>query len=772
LEVVENPNQLRERLLADRSLKGSEWAKAYSLGVDRWARSSLSSSSPTALVALGSYGRQELCPWSDLDLILLHDRRIGGRELDRVADAVWYPIWDLGVGLDHSVKTYRDAISVANDDPRALLGQLDARPILGDAVLAQRLIVGIHEHFRKNLRRFGGLIEGQVRKRHAESGELADLLEPDLKSSRGGLRDLQIVRSFMGAVEVPGAPSEVELNELSDFLLMVRVELHRSAGRVTDRLGLQEADTIAEVLGYQSTDALMRDLSECARSVSSSLRECFRSIATLGRESKPRRVEIPGLFGPPLTVEIIHGRIRFPEVMELPTVDPLGVLRLARKASVEELGFERRFLEELAKRFEPPPTPWPAELLDEFVGLLGSGAGVVEVVQALDGVGVFQRYLPDWRFVRAKPQRNAFHRYSVDRHLLEAVIEASQLRRRVHRPDLLILAALFHDLGKGLGGDHSENGERIVEEIGPMMGLDSGDQETLRRLVRYHLLLVETALRRDTSDPVTLNSVAERVVDLSTLELLAALTEADLKATGTLAWTGWKATVVGDLVERVRRLLSDGALADPTIFLHGELLSELVSLGRKGAAVLVQDGCVYVAAPDRPGLLSLVAGALTLASISIASADIFGVDTVAIERLRVVSWVGGQPNVDRFKVELAKALSDEELVRQRISARARERRPPRRSAPLSDAPAPRVVIDPSASERATMIEVLAPDRHGLLYDLTSVIAELGFDIRHAKMATLGDDVIDTFYVTNATQRPLTPREQSELRVAVNAALGL
>lgn len=769
--MVRDPSSLRRSLLEDRSLRGTDWARAYSNGVDHWLTELSSPLPPVALLALGGYGRRELCPWSDLDLMLVHDRRVVGRALDEVAEAIWYPIWDLGVVLDHSVKTRRDALSVANDDPRALLGQLDARLIVGDAALAQGVIEGAHEHLRKHLRRLSAAIEASVVKRHAASGDLAYLLEPDLKDSQGGLRDLNIVRSFLSVMEVPNAASNLELNDANDFLLTVRVELHRQVDRATDRLGLEEADSISMALGFTTTDAFMRRVSEYGRLVSSSLRECLRRTKVRGGTSPRRHVELGGIAGTVLAAEVVDAMVRVPERSEVIEIDPLALMRLARRASIENLGFDRLSLEYLAAHLQMPPNPWPQALLAEFLGLLGSGAGLVEVVQALDGVGIFQWYIPDWGFVRSKPQRNAYHRYSVDRHLLETILEASRLRRRVHRPDILLLAALFHDLGKGLAGDHSENGVRIVRDLGPMMGLNFDDQSTLERLVLYHLLLIETALRRDISDPVTLASVAEKVVDLGTLELLVALTEADLKATGALAWTEWKAGLVHDLSEGVKRLLVDGELVDHSVPIDEALLCELVALGRSGAAISVRDGFVFVAAPDRPGLLAAVTGALTLASIAIASADILVLDEVAIERLRIVDWSGGEPNVERFKRELAGALVDEDALRKRILERGRQRRPVRRSAPLSEAPAPRVVVDPAASQRATVVEVLAPDRHGLLYDLTSAIARLGFDIRHAKVATLGDDVIDTFYLTNASRAPLGPDEQESLLTSLTTVVG-
>ncbi|MDF3150188.1 HD domain-containing protein, partial [Streptomyces sp. T21Q-yed] len=211
----------------------------------------------------------------------------------------------------------------------------------------------------------------------------------------------------------------------------------------------------------------------------------------------------------------------------------------------------------------PLPTPWPAEAREQLVTLLGSGRPTVEVWEALEAEGLITRFLPDWERVRCRPQRNAVHIWTVDRHLIETAVRASEFTRRVHRPDLLLVAALLHDIGKGWPGDHSVAGEIIVKDVAARIGFDRDDVAVLSTLVRHHLLLVETATRRDLEDPATVRSVAEAVGSQGTLELLHALTEADALATGPAAWSSWRGSLVADLVKRVAAVLAGDDLDEP-----------------------------------------------------------------------------------------------------------------------------------------------------------------------------------------------------------------
>lgn len=246
-----------------------------------------------------------------------------------------------------------------------------------------------------------------------------------------------------------------------------------------------------------------------------------------------------------------------------PERDPVLPLRAAAAAAQADLPISLHAVRRMAAAVRPLPTPWPAEARDQLVTLLGSGRATIEVWEALEAEGLITRLLPDWERVRCRPQRNAVHIWTVDRHLIETAVRASELTRRVGRPDLLLVAALLHDIGKGWPGDHSVAGEIIARDVAARIGFDRVDVAVLATLVRHHLLLVDTATRRDLEDPVTVRSVAEAVGSQGTLELLHALTEADALATGPAAWSSWRGSLVADLVKRVSAVLAGDAPEEP-----------------------------------------------------------------------------------------------------------------------------------------------------------------------------------------------------------------
>lgn len=716
-----------------------------------------------ALLGLGSYGQGEMSPHSDLDLMLVYER-VSLKSVQKAADAIWYPIWDSGIRLDHSVKTPKEALGVAATDARALLGLLDARVIVGDADLGARTIQGARAMARKLPKELAEDLRNRVLLRHRDSGELAYLVEPNLKESEGGMRDFHIVRALSELAREDSLPSEQELEEANNLFLLLRTELHRVLQRPSDRLGLEEQDIIAPATGFSSPEEMMKALSKAARSVSYALREVLRQTPgaslSLGSRRSVRGESLRGISGSVVETVVSAGSIRV-VVTDEQSVDVLQVLHLACIAALGRLQIDRSSLRVLSNQLRVPEEPWPEAVLLEFLRLLESGEGLIEVIDVLDAVGIFEQILPEWALVSSKPQRNAFHRYSVDRHLLEAVVGASRMRRRVHRPDLLVLAALLHDIGKGESGDHTDNGVRMVGVIGRRMGIVSSDIDTLVRLTRCHLLLPETAMKRDVADPATVERVAAEVGDARTLELLFALTEADSQATGVLAWSKWKETLIGELVTRTQAYLLGVEQPSSDLVLEDDVRDQLIMGGRAGCAVLVKDGILYVAAPDRPGLFSTVAGSLSLAGISIVSADVFSLAGVAIECFRVSGWQGGNPNYQRFKSELSKSLTDPSGLASRLEERSVSARPRRPTMAASQQLPARVVVDNFASQRATVVEVWAPNRRGLLFELTSTIANAGYDIVHAKVMTLGEDVIDSFYITG----PGGERISDEMSVA-------
>jgi [protein-PII] uridylyltransferase len=744
----------RAALLARSDLRGAALREALVTLYDGQLAALLGDPGPgVALVAVGGLGRREPAPSSDLDLVLLHDGRDGIAEL---ADAVWYPVWDSGVGLDHSVRTVDEAVAVARDDLKAALGLLDARHVAGDPDATAALVHATRAQWRRTASRRLPELHDAVEERARVHGEVAFLLEPDLKEARGGLRDVHAMQAL--AVAQVADPPGRAVREAYALLLDVRGELHRRAAgsgrRTLDRLLLQEQDAVAVALGHADADALMGAVSHAGRTIA------YASDTTWRRRANwppPRRLlgrrRARGPERSPLADDVVAQGGEVVLALDAdPAADPVLVLRVAAAAARAGLPVSPSTLARLAEQSPPLPVPWPRAALDTLVALLAAGAGAVAVFEHLDQAGLLTRLLPEWERVRSKPQRNSYHRFTVDRHLVETAANAALLTRRVARPDLLLLGALLHDIGKGRPGDHTQAGVQVVGDLGRQLGLPAADVAVLVTLVRHHLLLPDVATRRDLAEPATARAVAAAVGSVEVLELLHALTEADAKATGPAAWSGWKSQLVADLVRRTAALLS-GAPSPPP----ASLSPSQEALVTSGVFALQADGDeVTVVAPDRPGLLSLAAGVVALHRLDVLSAAAFtresrARESTAVAVLRVAPRFGALPDWTLVRQDLRRVLDGSLELPARLAARedVYARRTPVPSAP------PTVHLVDDASATATVVEVRARDALGVLHRITAALGACGLDLRSAHVSTLGADVVDAFYVVGPDGGRLT-----------------
>ncbi|MFH8398496.1 [protein-PII] uridylyltransferase [Streptomyces anulatus] len=755
-----------------------------------------------ALVAVGGYGRGELSPRSDLDLLLLHDGSADAAALAALADSVWYPVWDLGLALDHSVRTPGEARRTAGEDLKVQLGLLDARPVAGDLGLVASLRTAILADWRNQAPKRLPALHELCQERAERMGELQFLLEPDLKEARGGLRDATALRA-VAASWVADAPRE-GLAEARRTLLDTRDALHLTTGRATDRLALQEQDQVAQALGLLDADALLRKVYEAARTVSYATDVTWREVNRVlrARSVRPKlRAMLSGGLGSkaapertPLADGVVDadGEVVLARAAR-PERDPVLPLRAAAAAAEAGLPLSRHLVRHLAATAQPLPVPWPPEARDELVTLLGAGEATVGVWEALEAEGIITRLLPDWERVHCRPQRNAVHTWTVDRHLVETAVRAASLTRRVHRPDLLLVAALLHDIGKGWPGDHSVAGEVIARDMATRIGFDKHDVGVIATLVRHHLLLVETATRRDLDDPATVRSVAEAVSSASTLELLHALTEADALATGPAAWSSWRASLVTDLVKRVAAVLAGESPEEPEEAApsaeHERLAIEALRTGEPVLALHtrpeepVGDGEVepvgvelLIALPDRPGVLPAAAGVLALHRLTVRAADLRAVELpnelgeradLLLLSWRVAAEYGSLPQAARLRADLVRALDGSLDIRARLAER--EAAYPRRRG--VKAPPPRVTVAAAGSRRATVIEVRAQDAPGLLHRIGRALEGSAVRVRSAHVSTLGANAVDAFYVTGTDGEPLSPDRAAEIAREIEKALG-
>ncbi|MFD8457357.1 [protein-PII] uridylyltransferase [Streptomyces antimycoticus] len=836
----------RLRLLQEGARSGPPRRSALAELTDQWLAALLTGGARTAgidrgvaLVAVGGYGRGELSPRSDLDVLLLHDGSADRSALAALADHVWYPVWDMGLALDHSVRTPDEARTTAAEDLKVQLGLLDSRHIAGDQALTADLRTTVLADWRAQAPRRLPQLHELCQERAERHGELQFLLEPDLKEARGGLRDATALRAI-AASWLADAPRE-GLDDARRRLLDARDALHLSTGRAADRLMLQEQDQVAAALGLLDADALLRQIYESARIISYASDVTWREVERVLRARSAARPRLRGLLGgrggrsggrggaadagerSPLAEGVVEqdGEVVLARTAR-PDRDPVLTLRAAAAAAQAGLPLSPHAVRRLSTAARPLPVPWPPEAREQLITLLGAGESTVGVWEALEAEGLVTRLLPDWERVRCRPQRNAVHRWTVDRHLVETAVRASALSRRVGRPDLLLVAALLHDIGKGWPGDHSVAGETIARDVAARIGFDRADVAVLATLVRHHLLLVETATRRDLDDPATVRSVAEAVGGATTLELLHALTEADALATGPAAWSAWRGSLVADLVKRVAAVLAGEPADDwstpqqttaeqerlaieawrtggPVLALHAR--SEALAPGEAGG--LLTDGLLTTAAeglpedeatgpepigvelliavPDQPGVLHTAAGVLALHRLTVRAADLRALELpseldaagaaagVLLLSWRVAAEYGSLPQAARLRNDLLRALDGSLDIVARLAEReAAYRKYPRRRG--AHAPPPRVTVAPGSSQLATVIEVRAQDAPGLLHRIGRALEHTGVAVRSAHVSTLGANAVDAFYVTDNSGAPLKPMHAAEVAQKVERAL--
>ncbi|NIH81863.1 [protein-PII] uridylyltransferase [Amycolatopsis viridis] len=713
-----------------------------------------------ALVAVGGLGRRELVPFSDLDLVLVHDQH---PDIATIADALWYPLWDARIGLDHSVRTPGEALQVASADLRTAMGLLDARHLAGDAELTGRLAAAARDQWRRTARTRLPELAESTRRRWERSGEIAQSAEPDLKYGRGGLRDLGVLRA-LAAAQLTDRPGE-ELRQARELLLDVRTELRRELRRDRDVLSGVDAGPVAAELGFGDRFALARKLSGAGRAVGYAVDVALRATAEPPRGRFGRRPSRTPLDDG----VVLHGNEVALARDAVPAKDPALLLRVAAAAARTRAPISHGTLRTLAESAPELRTPWPPAARDSLTELLGAGEGLLDAVEALDRTGLWARLFPEWGAVRDLPPREPVHSWTVDRHLVRTAVEAAKLTTTVSRPDLLLLAALLHDIGKGRDADHSELGAAISAEVARRIGLSGPDVALVSGAVRHHLLLAHTATRRDIEEPGTIARVAATVGnDVVLLELLQALTQADSLATGPGMWTDWKAGLVAGLVHRCRQVVQGHGFRppEPLDARRRELVAAAVASGR-GEVLITSDGkvvTVVVAAPAHTDLLAPAAGVLALHSLEVHTAVLRGHDGGRAGIFTASPKFGSPPDPALLREQLARAVSGALPLEAKIAAKERDYR----SAHVAAAPKVLWFDEETGGSSTVVLELRATDRIGLLYRVAGALRSCDAEVKWAKVATLGAAVVDSFAVSPRTGR-LDPGWRQRVERAVLAA---
>ncbi len=852
---------------ADTALRGHQCVQAHCFLVDQIVRviydfayervypvANPTEGEKQAIVAVGGYGRGELAPQSDIDLLFLSNWKLTPHA-EQIVEFLLYTLWDLGLKVGHATRSIDECIRLAKSDLTIRTALLEARYLWGDAALYR----GLRQKFRDFTAAEGAngfvtqkLAERDVR--HAKMGDSRYVLEPNIKDGKGGLRDLHTLFWIAkNLYRVDAIGDLVERNVFSDleaglfrkahaFLTTVRCHMHYLTGRPEERLTFDVQPEIARLMGYgdrktqRGVERFMRRYYLVAKDVGD-LTRIF--CAALEDETKRRPwVRLPGRFGGEREVGdfvVRSGRLN-PKNEDVFRQDPVNMLRLFETAQLHRLDIHPSALRQVTqslKSIDNAVREDPAANAS-FLAMLTSKTDPAGTLKRLNEAGVMGRFIPDFGRVVAQMQHDMYHVYTVDEHTIRAVgllhrIEtgdlaedhplATEIVHKVASRRALYVAVLMHDIAKGRGGDHSVIGAELALDLCPRLGLDSQETETVAWLVRYHLVMSNTAQKRDIDDPKTIRDFADHCQSPERLRLLLVLTVADMRATGPAVWNGWKAALLRELYYRTEELLSGSIEADTVaarvarakdaVAAHladwpSEDIEAFLELGytaywlsldsatqarhaaltrsahRDNAEISIDVGIdekrsvteVTVYTPDHPGLFSQIAGAMALFGASIVEARIFtlanghALDIFTIQNTAGKA-VSDPRDLERLKNRIANSLTGELRPWRELVGRESL---PRRARDVFEVP-PRVLIDNTASNFFSVIEVNGRDRPGLLHDVTRALTECGLQIGTAKISTYGERVVDVFYVKDVFGMKITnAQKQEEVRKAVLMSL--
>jgi [protein-PII] uridylyltransferase len=800
-----------------------------------------------ALVGLGGTGRGEMAPFSDLDLmILLGDRRAPWCE--QVAEALLYLLWDLKLKVGQSVRTIDEVVSLAKADMTVRTSLLEARWLWGDRALADQAGTRFRDEVvAGSAREFVAAKLAERDERHRRMGDSRYVVEPNVKDGKGGLRDLHTlywIGKYTTGVDRPSELVDKGLFTHADyarfsraerFFWSVRCHLHLAAGRAEERLGFDHQRQIADAMRYadrpgkSAVERFMQFYFLQAKTVGD-LTGLFLAQLDEQLAAKGRRFALPTLRRKPSHLAgfvIDRGRLNIPDDQFL-AADPVRLVGLFALAAREGLDIHPNAMRIAAR---------DARLVDQvrddpranafFLEVLTDRERADLILRWMNEAGVFGRFVPDFGRVVAQMQFDMYHHYTVDEHSIRAIGLLAQIERgelaedhplstamikRIGSRRSLYVAVLLHDIAKGRGGDHSELGADVAMTLAPRFGLDEGETETVAWLVRHHLLLSNTAFRRDLADPKTIDDFVGKVQSFERLQMLLILTVVDIRAVGPNVWNEWKRTLLRTLFEaaeerlrlghkqrgraeqvaarqevlarslgwkgsalraHARRLPDSYWLAEPveSQFANARQVAEAEArIGEAAPSVVAADDAasgatrISVFAPDQPGLFYRICAALAATGANIIDARIHTTrDGMALDNLLIQDGQGG---AYRDKRHLKRIV---EGVRRTLENSAE---PPLPSfAPLPARVeafriAPRVTISDRASRRTTVVEVNARDRLGLIARLAHTIHAAGLVLHSAHIATYGERAVDVFYLTDSEGRKLDAVKADALREAL------
>jgi [protein-PII] uridylyltransferase len=805
------------------------------------------------VMATGGFGRGELAPLSDLDLLFLRPYKQTPRG-EQIVEYMLYLLWDLGLKVGHATRTVDESLRYADRDQTIRTALLEARYIWGDRALCDELL-------RTYAQRFGGtdgydFVEaklGERDQRHHRMGDSRYVVEPNVKEGKGGLRDLHTlfwIAKYLYRVDQPSelvamgvlTKDEARHFKRADrFLITVRCHIHYLSGRADDRLSFDLQRDIADRLGYQDrprsrgVERFMKHYYLHAKTVGdltrifvAALEDSHRrkpKLTALWQSLRPRQ-----LGGFQLDGERVAAAT--PDMFEK---DPVAILRLFHVAQENDLDIHPatlRLITQNIRQVDRLRTDPEANRL--FMEMMTSRHDPETTLRRLNESGVLGRFVPDFGRVVAQTQHDMYHIYTVDEHTIRAIgilariengtlkedhpLSADIVHKIVSRP-ALYLSVLLHDIAKGRGGDHSVLGAEVANRLGPRLGLTAAETETVSWLVRYHLAMSSTAFQRDLMDPKTIEDFAALVQSPERLRLLLVLTVCDIRAVGPNVWNGWKASLLRQLYHAAEHILSGGTLlggraerikaiqvevgklldgwsdsekeehyargypsywlsfAPDTLARQAELIRRaerdrqpLAIEHRIDSTRSVTEVTIYTL--DTHGLFARLAGAIAISGATIVDAKVFtlangmALDTFGIQDLEGKPFDGPQ-RLARLAARVEIALSNRLDI-------ARELDNQKSSWPKRDrvfTVQPRVLIDNSASDTFTVLEVNGRDRPGFLHVVTRALTRMNLQISTAHVTTYGERAVDVFYVKDLFGlKVLNPEKLKQISTAVEQSI--
>jgi len=794
-----------------------------------------------ALVATGGYGRGELNPYSDIDIMFLYSGK-DGRRVEDIANKVLYFLWDMRLDVGYAVRTLEDCVEMANSDLTVKTALLDTRFICGSRTLFKELRTTIlTQVMTKGSDAFIREKVNELETRREKYGSSVYLLEPNIKEGEGGLRDLHTalwIAKIKFKVSEPrelltkGVLTEEELdvyNSSLSYLWRIRNELHYQAGRRNDQLTFGDQSRVAAFFGYKDHGSLL-GVEEFLRDFylhANRVEQFWSAMVTRCRYREERSRKLLGYLARRPIGEgfyIMRGELTVPDESVIES-DPPRLMKLfeyAQKHGVE-LGMSAKNLVRKSLPLVNDKFRRNREVNNSFFAMLRSLRGGADTLRMMHYLGFLIRFIPEFERVYCKAQHDVYHIYTVDAHSIFAVEEFIRLRNGEHagtletltrlaneieKPELLILALLLHDIGKGEGGNHSEKGAEMMPTIARRMGLTKEVSERLEFLVRHHLLLAHIAQRRDLHDEKMIIQFARQMGSSENLKMLYLLTYGDLRAVGPEVWTDWKASLMEELYEKTFAVLERGdfkfevrservknvrkkvlelleseypaaatkeelkamstrhLLSNPPAVLaeHARMLLSLGSstfVSRVHHEMEAGYSNFSICTLDIPGLFAMITGVMAANGMNILGARInTSTNGKALDVLQVNSPQGfvvtDQSRWKRLEEDLRHVIQGKVKVGTLV---ARRHRP----SLLTEKVKPRfptvIEIDNEVSDEYTVIDIYTHDKVGLLYGITSTLTELGLYIGVSRISTKIDQVADVFYVKDIFGHKLTSEEK-------------